>query len=313
MIVNGFIYLFLVTKPIIESTRLDLEKVKVADSWNRYDIKNISDGEENYSKDQSELRAFEMLEERANKSDFNASSPTVGELLKKGQHSKCNKKVPASGLVRSLNFERINTSTPHENSNESDDSYSDFSQECDPINLSEDLVQYTNIKNNSRQNNHKKTDQVIILTENEKEYLENYTKSSGIIKNINYDQSFDTEILTKRLEELESEIEKFRIENTKLMKLQQEFEIERQKFFKCKEDFIKKLDEEKKREEEILAEERKKLMKEKCLFDKNVKEFRNKPNRIEREEIKQLKKQVCFYIHFLANDLNYIYIFFIYS
>ncbi|VVC33351.1 T-complex protein 10, C-terminal domain [Cinara cedri] len=274
-----------------ESTRLDLEKIKVADSWNRYDCKDFPENNEDDNKDQSELRAFEMLEERTNKSDFNASSPTVGELLKKGQRSKFNSEVPSSGLVRSLKFERINTSTPHQNSNDSDDSYSDSSQECDPLNLSENVVKNTKIANNDRQNNHIKTNQ-IILTENEKKYLENYTKSSINIKQTNFDQSFDTELLTKRLEELESEIEKFRTENTKLMKLQREFETERQKFFKSKDDFIKKLDEEKKREEEKLADERKKFMKEKSLFDKNVKELRNKPNRIEREEIKQLKEQI---------------------
>lgn len=190
-----------------------------------------------------------------------------------------------------MNFERNNTSTPHQNSNESDDSYSDSSQECEPLNLSEDVVKNTNVRNYDRQNNHIKTNQAV-LTENEKNYLENYTKSSGIMEHINNEQSFDTEILTNRLEDLELEIEKFRAENTKLVKLQREFEIERQKFYKGKEDFMKKLDEEKKREEEKLANERKKLMKEKLLFDKNVKELRNKPNRTEREEIKQLKEQV---------------------
>lgn len=225
---------------------------------------------------------------------MSASSPTVCQLLKEGQHSKCNKKIQASGLVRSLNFDTINTSTPQRNHNVSDDSYSDSSQECDPLNLVEDPIKDTNVNKNKKQNYIPKLVPVI-LTENEKNYLENYTKTSEIMKHINFDQSFDTEILNKRLEELESEIETFRQENMKLMKLQREFESERQKFFKSKDEIMKKLNEDKKREEEKLVEERKKIMKEKVLFEKNAKELRNNPNRQEREEIKKLKEQVYFY------------------
>lgn len=286
--------MFSVNKPI-ESTRLDINKIKVANSWNRYELKDLPDNEDyDNNKEQSELLAFEILEERANNSNLSTSSPTVCQLLEKGQHLKRNKKIQASGLVRSLNFDTINTSTPQRNSNVSDDSYSDSSQECDPLILVEDPVKDTNINENKKQNYIPKLDQVI-LTENEKNYLENYTKTSKIMKHINFDQSFDTEILNKRLEELESEIEIFRAENTKLMKLQREFEAERQKFFKSKDEFMKNLNEDKKREEERLAEERKKLMKEKVLFEKNARELRNKPNRQEREEIKKLKEQVCFY------------------
>jgi len=283
-----------------ESTRLDLNKVKVTDSWNRYELKNLSENEYDNSKEQSELNAFEILEERANNSNLNISSPTVCQLLKKGQRSKINKKVQASGTVRSLNFDKVNTSTPQRNYNESTDSYSDSSQELDPLNVMEDTVKNSDIIVNSNV----KVNPNNILTEKEKEYLENYTKTSEIMKHINFDQSFDTEILSKRLEELESEIETFRNENTKLMKLQKEFEAERQKFFRSKDDFMKKLNEEKKREEEKLSEERKKFIKEKNLFEKNVRELRNKPNRQGREEIKQLKEQVCFYFILINN--NYV-------
>lgn len=224
-----------------------------------------------------------------------ASSPTVCQLLEKGHLSKREKEVQASGLVRSLNFDKINTSTPLRNANNSDDSYSDFSQECNPLDLSENIEEKTNFKVYEKKNKYLKNDPVI-LTENEKKYLENYIKSSGIMKHNNFDQSFDTEVLSRRLEELESEIETFRAENTKLMKLQKEFEAERQKFFKSKDEFIKKLNEEKKNEEEKLAEERKKFIKEKVLFEKNAKELRNKPNRLEREEIKKLKEQVSLYL-----------------
>lgn len=213
--------------------------------------------------------------------------------MERGQRNKCNKKVQVSGPARSLNFDQINTSTPRHNSNDSDDSYSDSSQEYDPLDLTENAEKkVTCINKNNRKDNC--TSSHANLTENEKKYLENYTKTSGIMKNISLDQSFDTEILTKRLEELESEIETFRAENTKLMKLQKEFDIERQKFFKGKEDFMKKLNEEKIKEKEKLEEEKKKFMKEKSVFEKNVRELRNKPNRPEREEIKKLKEQVCF-------------------
>lgn len=285
--------MFLVNKPV-ESTRLDLKKVKETNSWNRYELKNLPSNEENDNNhEQSELRAFEILEERANNSNLNASSPTVCQLLEKGQHFKCNKEVKTSGLVRSLNFDRMNSSTPQRKSKDTDDSYSDSSQECDALNLTENAVKYTNKNKNGEENNLTKANQ-IILTENEKNYLDNYTKMSGIIKTIDFDHSFDTDILSKRLEQLESEIETFRAENAKLMKVQREFEAERQKFFKYKDDFSKKLNEEKKKEEDNLAEEKKKFMKEKMLFEKNARELRNKPNRPEREEIKKLKEQVCF-------------------
>lgn len=241
--------------------------------------------ENNINNEQIELRAFEILEERANNSNLNASSPTVCQLLERGQCSKSNKEVPASRLVRSLNFDRMNSSTPRQNLNDSEDSYSDSSQECDPLDLTEVRLKVKNFNDNEKK-------EAMTLTENEKKYLENYSKTSGIIKHVDFDQLFDTEILSKRLEELESEIETFRSENKKLMKLQREFEVERQKFFKGKEDFLKKLNEEKKKEEEMLAEERKKFIKEKVLFEKNAKELRNKPNRQEREEIKKLKEQV---------------------
>lgn len=283
----------LVTKPI-ESKRLDLKKVEIPNSWNRYEPKDYSDNGENYNNtEQRELRAFEILEERANNSDLNASSPTVCQLLERGQSSKSNKEVPASRLVRSLNFDRINSSTPRQNVDDSDDSYSDSSQECDPLDLTEGAhkMQDEKVNYNKKDDNKKKVD-TVTLTENEKKYLENYSKTSEIIKHLDFDQSFDTEILSKRLEELETEIETFRLENTKLMKLQREFEVERQKFFKGKEDFLKKLNDEKKKQEEILAEERKKFIREKVLFEKNTRELRNKPNRQEREEIKKLKEQL---------------------
>lgn len=277
-----------------ENTRLNLKNVVETNFWNRYELKNVPDNVENENNnEQQELRAFEILEERAHNSNFNASSPTVCQLLKKDQKLNCNKEVQASKLVRSLNFNRLNASTPQKNFNDSDDAYSDSSEECDPLDLTEHTAKNTNLNGNSEQNNHIKPDQVV-LTENEKKYLENYTKTSGIIKQMDFDQSFDTEILSKRLEELESEIETFRSENNKLVKLQKEFESERQKFFKYKENFMKKMNEEKKIEEEKLVEEKRKFLKEKVLFEKNSRELRNKPNRQEREEIKKLKEQVFF-------------------
>lgn len=286
--------MFLGNRPT-EKTRLDLKKVKLIDSWNRYEPKCMSDNEGNDSNtEKRELRAFEILEDRANNSNLSASSPTVRQLLERGDHAKCNKEVQTSGIVRSLNFNKMDTSTPQQNPNDPNYSYLDSSQECDPLDLTENAVKETNINNGKRRDRFIKTDQAI-LTENEKKYLENYTKTSGIVEHLQLDQSFDTEILTKRLEELEIEIEKFRTENTKLVKLQREFESERQRFFKSKDDFIKKLDEEKKREDEKLADERKKLNKEKMVFEKNARELRNKPNRAEREEIKKLKEQVCFF------------------
>uniref|UniRef100_A0A2S2QU52 Centromere protein J n=1 Tax=Sipha flava TaxID=143950 RepID=A0A2S2QU52_9HEMI len=276
----------------IESTRLDLKKCNITNSWNRYEPKSSPNYEENdNNKEQRELRAFEILEERANNSNLTASSPTVCHLLEKGYLSKRDKEVQTSGLVRSLNFDKINASTPLRKANDSDDSYSDSSQEFDPLDLSQNMVDNTNFNVSEKNNKYIKTDP-IILTENENKYLENYIKSSEIMKHNNFNQSFDTEVLSKRLEELESEIETFRAENIKLMKLQREFEAERQKFFKSKDEFIKKLNEEKKNEEEKLAEERKKFIKEKVVFEKNIRELRNKPNRLEREEIKKLKEQV---------------------
>lgn len=286
--------MFLVNKPI-KSSRLDLKKTKDTNIWNRYEPKDLPNNEDSgHHNEQSELRAFELLEERANNSNLSTSSPTVCQLLEQGRlRPKHDKKVERSNSVRSLNFNKINTSTPHKSSKDSDSSYSDSSQECDPLDLTEEAVKDVHKNENRSQKSCTPTDQAI-LSENEKKYLDNYSKTSGIMNHLNFDQSFDPEILGQRLEQLESEIETFRAENTKLMKVQREFEAERQKFFKCKDSIIKKMNEEKKIELDKLAEERKKFSKEKLLFEKNARELRSKPNRQEREEIKKLKEQVCF-------------------
>ncbi|XP_050429678.1 centromere protein J isoform X2 [Adelges cooleyi] len=276
----------------VESTRLNLEKVKQVDSWNRYEPKNVPI---NYDfekiREQKELQAFEILEERANESNFNASSPSVHQLLEGAVNLNCNKETQSTRSARSLNFNQVNTSTPNKLLKGSDDAYSDCSQECDPLDLTEENKKDMFSKNIKRQQTFTKSNQPK-LTENEKKYLENYTSTNPVI-NPNLEQSFNTELLTKRLEELESEIETFRVENAKLAKLQREFQIERKQFYKSKDDLIKKHNDERKVNEDKLAEEKKKFAKEKANFEKNARELRNKPNKQEREEIKILKEQLA--------------------
>ncbi|XP_050531959.1 centromere protein J isoform X2 [Daktulosphaira vitifoliae] len=277
---------------VMESNRLDLNKVMV-ETWNRYEPKDeIINEDFEIVREQKELHAFEILEERANDSNFNAASPSVHQLLQGTSNFNSNKEVQVTGTARSLNFNQVNTSTPNRQLKDSDDEYSDSSQEYDPLDLIEvnkkciysDGIQNTKSTNKNNQPQ---------LTEDEKKYLDNFTLSKPVKNDYNFEQSFDTEILAKRLVQLESEIETFRTENAKLAKLQQDFEVERKKFFKSKDDFLKKIDEEKKNNEEKLAEEKKKFAKEKAIFEKNSRELKNRPTRQEREEIKTLKEQLA--------------------
>lgn len=105
---------------------------------------------------------------------------------------------------------------------------------------------------------------------------------------------FKSSLLRTRLEQLEKEIEIFRQENTTLQKKQKRHADEVVKFNKEKNEFQKKMQEEKEKMESLLQEERKKLNKEKSVFEKYCKDLRNQPTKQEREEIQALKQQVWY-------------------
>ncbi|KAM3964006.1 spindle assembly abnormal 4 [Aphomia sociella] len=101
-----------------------------------------------------------------------------------------------------------------------------------------------------------------------------------------------SELLKDRLRELEDEIETFRKENAKLIKMRDEIDVEKQKFYEEKTSFEQKFNEEKILSEYYLAEEKEKLAKQKQMYDRYVREMRSKLNKKDKDEVQNLKKEI---------------------
>lgn len=106
------------------------------------------------------------------------------------------------------------------------------------------------------------------------------------------DVTFKSDLLKKRLLELENEIQTFRNENANLIKQRQQLAAEKRKLQKERTETEKSLKEEKIRNTNFLEEERKKIAKDKMVFEKYVKDLKNQPTKKEREEIIALKNEV---------------------
>lgn len=98
--------------------------------------------------------------------------------------------------------------------------------------------------------------------------------------------------MKKKLAELESEINKFRCENDKLLKLRNERENEVKNLRKEIETFQSEKKEELESIKKYKDDEMKKLKTERKVFEKYQKVCRAAPNKKERDEIKNLKEQV---------------------
>ncbi|XP_030333013.1 centromere protein J isoform X3 [Strigops habroptila] len=100
-------------------------------------------------------------------------------------------------------------------------------------------------------------------------------------------------LLRERLIELETEIERFRAENTSLSKLREEREHALANIRKEIADFQQQKAQELAEIEEYKKKERKKLQKERKVFEKYTTEARAIPDKKERDEIQALKQQIA--------------------
>ncbi|XP_053419763.1 centromere protein J isoform X2 [Nycticebus coucang] len=115
--------------------------------------------------------------------------------------------------------------------------------------------------------------------------------------NISQDQpagdSARSQVLREKVIELETEIEKFKAENTSLAKLRIERESALEKLRKEIADFEQQKAKELARIEEFKKEETRKLQKERKVFEKYTTAARSFPDKKEREEIQALKQQIA--------------------
>ncbi|XP_066225210.1 centromere protein J [Saccopteryx leptura] len=102
-----------------------------------------------------------------------------------------------------------------------------------------------------------------------------------------------SEVLRKKVNELETEIEKFKAENTSLTKLRIERESALEKLRKEISDFEQQKANELAQIKEFKKEEMRKLQNKRKVFEKYTTVARNFPDKKEREEIQALKQQVA--------------------
>ncbi|XP_074672186.1 centrosomal P4.1-associated protein isoform X2 [Strix aluco] len=102
-----------------------------------------------------------------------------------------------------------------------------------------------------------------------------------------------SQVLRERLAELETEIERFRAENTTLTKLREEREHALANIRKEIADFQQQKAQELAEIEEYKKKEMKKLQKERKVFEKYATEARAIPDKKERDEIQALKQQIA--------------------
>ncbi|KAM4702087.1 centrosomal P4.1-associated protein [Discoglossus pictus] len=101
-----------------------------------------------------------------------------------------------------------------------------------------------------------------------------------------------SQLLQQKLVELETEIERFKIENATLARLREDQEKNMANLKKDVADFEQQKAKELARIEELKKEEMKKLQKERKVFEKYASAARAIPDKKEREEIQSLKQQV---------------------
>ncbi|KAJ7426533.1 centromere protein j [Willisornis vidua] len=122
-------------------------------------------------------------------------------------------------------------------------------------------------------------------------HLERETKSN--VEQEPGGNSVPSQLLREKLTELETEIERFRAENTTLTKLREEREQALANIRKEIADFEQQKAQELAEIEEYKKKEMKKLQKERKVFEKYTTEARAIPDKKERDEIQALKQQIA--------------------
>lgn len=100
-----------------------------------------------------------------------------------------------------------------------------------------------------------------------------------------------SDLLKLKIQELESEINSFRMENANIMKMRQELELDRVQMEAERDDMVERLKDDRIKMEMMIHDERLKLEQDRQKLDKLLRDAKN-PNRKEREETLKLKEQV---------------------
>ncbi|XP_012553995.2 centromere protein J isoform X2 [Hydra vulgaris] len=268
-----------------------------------------------------ELLAFEELEEAAENLSLSSNCSVVQRLLgkhkfKKGEFSiiKNNAEVVSSSCEIGHKHEiQPSLHNSHErlslhNSQEihpleffDEESWSDASKISE--NLNETLVDDNLIENSIKPKRFvckRKETRNDIESNIEERYVSKH-KETKIEEIDQFEKTSDeiqphfqniSDVVKLKLETLEKEITKFRVENEKLSKLRQERETDLSTLRKQLNDFEKEKLEETNRFEQYKIGEIKKLKAERKAFENYQKINKEVPNKVEREEIKELNEQI---------------------
>ncbi|XP_044738183.1 centromere protein J [Chrysoperla carnea] len=267
-------------------------------------------------RDREELKIFELLEEKALNGSFcstssalknlpDNSTPKLERLLKSQLGiAEQNEQTPPISPVKSqrklydeneedkslhVRFEDgIDDTRNSEESSRSNspENYQDQIEWSDTSEEHDDDKSEPNFENNLV-NTETANNQVAIDEAIEQMRSANETSDSAVD-----DVEFKSDLLKKRLLELESEIQTFRKENSNLIKRRQEYDHLKRVLLKEKTEKEKLLADEKIRIDKYLEDEKRKIAREKMVFEKYVKDTKNQPNRKEREEIVALKDEI---------------------
>lgn len=266
-------------------------------------------------KELKDLNLFEFLEQRlasANgslASDASAILRLLAESSIREQSNStfdppCSDRESAQALVRpedvsSLGIRPLPDSKQHvlhESEHESDSDESESSDEESAVHVhfadqenETDLESHLEFVNHSRMSTPKEgRDRRSIETEQVDEEETVLDETNDEQNRIREDILEKSEMLKKRLNELETEIDNFRKENASLMRMKQEHELEKIKLEQDREEMMEKMNDERIKMEVYFHDERMKIEDQR---QKALKEAM-KPTKKEKEEILRLKEQV---------------------
>lgn len=291
-----------VDTPKSSNSEVNLFNRRVIAQINRFAAERLKENDDTAGTDQ-ELFIFESLEKRAMNSSFSSTNSSVVRLLASTPQKSSPKKpykppIPEEHtenqtteseliekfICNQLQYNNIESllqnlqnyqgeSTPTTSKSESMSS-------CSSIN-SDDVQACTVDYEETKETPTKQMKDAATCTDSICDSDENNETLTG------------KELLKEKLEELEKEIERFRIENSKVAQLRRDLEIEQREFERERKRLINDLENERSELHYEVEEERKKLAKDKMVFEKYTKELKNRPNKQERTEISNLKVELA--------------------
>lgn len=271
----------------------------------------------------AEQKMFELLEKKVANESFNIENSFFNTFLKKNRHEYSGESTPLmmqkclssnSNLLHILPNFKHKTSIDH-TQGEVESCASDYTEYCsDTCSSVSSCCSCKTIAQdvNSNYSNKECSENIKNLNEPKRTNVGNRLKAENVIEKtksqdnnvidnevmktnmfeMNTKLITTSELLKERLCELEDEIETFKKENANLIKLREEVDLDRQKFYEEKKVYEQKLNEEKILSEYYLAEEKEKLMKQKQTYERYVREMRGRLNKKEKDEVTSLKKEI---------------------